>query len=599
LILHAGQNRWGSTCEQCDMLSHPPNCVLLRGWLFHTQGHVAEKLGILGLRRDRRRSLLEGQRRRHADPTSVGHFDLERVGSRPDFTASMILHFPGDVVRFVLGQGRTRHGIGLVSPRAFLPAGKPFRAEIAPYLQGSDKRSTFRCDPNGADVLGTEASADRQGAYVESKRLQVALLCAKDNGGRGVLPAIVLRCGPGEIFNRKRKRIDEGRRIGIEVGLQTSGEKERAKHGPSQGAKVATLFWAMGIASCGVHAKTTEASSSLYVRSDTNKTTVVSPRVRAAALIDDTLALDVSETVDAWTGASVDIVTAATGTVREKRYETNGGLAYLGQDWSLGGAYRYSTEPDYWSHGGLLRLSLDLAAKNTTVTATVFGSSDTVGRAGDPGIRRAQGNGGGRISLSQVLSRNTTGELQWETSYIDGYQASPYRSVAIGGQGICAQGAPYCLAEKLPTQRLRHAPSFLLRRAIGRRMSFGLGYRLYFDSWGLWSHTAEPDLAFLVGRHGLFSVYYRYYTQGDADFYRPRYFSADSVGYLTRDRKLSAFYTQGAGVSYTHTLVLGKGGTSLDLGLRASVSHFRYLAFVGLQTVSVLESTGMLVLRFD
>ncbi|MBK9033913.1 MAG: DUF3570 domain-containing protein [Myxococcales bacterium] len=53
------------------------------------------------------------------------------------------------------------------------------------------------------------------------------------------------------------------------------------------------------------------------------------------------------------------------------------------------------------------------------------------------------------------------------------------------------------------------------------------------------------------------TLHYRYYAQGEATFYRPRYFDfADGGGYLTRDRKLSAFLAHEVGAA------LGARGSS-------------------------------------
>jgi hypothetical protein len=98
-----------------------------------------------------------------------------------------------------------------------------------------------------------------------------------------------------------------------------------------------------------------DASSATYVRTDSDSTTVVSPRGRASFVADDALAIDLAYGVDAWTGASVDVVTAATSTIRETRHQVDGGVAWRGDNWSVGGSYRFSTEPDYRSHGGTLR----------------------------------------------------------------------------------------------------------------------------------------------------------------------------------------------------------------------------------------------------
>ncbi len=340
-----------------------------------------------------------------------------------------------------------------------------------------------------------------------------------------------------------------------------------------------------------------EAAQSVYVRTDSDATTVVSPRTRVAGKIGDDLQVEATYAVDVWTGASVDVVTAATRAIQEERHEIQAGAGYRRGDAALAASYRHSTEPDYESHGGVLRGTLDLARKNTVLTLAAFGSRDTVGRAGDPWFSEPQWSLGARFTVTQVLSKKAIGEVSWETMTIQGFQASPYRWVAIGGQGVCAGGAPFCVPEQVPDERHRHAATALARHAGPAGLSFGAKYRFYFDSWGLQSHTIEPDVAIAVTRDATLSLRYRYYTQGEAQFYRPRYFELDKVDYLTRDRKLSAMYTHTLGLAYTRDLVYDR--SVLSFGLQASGTYFSYLAFVGLEHVRALELTVLFGGKFD
>lgn len=360
-----------------------------------------------------------------------------------------------------------------------------------------------------------------------------------------------------------------------------------------------TLTCALAGLSCErAKSTTTTVSSALYARTDTNATTVWSPRVRVAGTVDDTYGVEAAVALDAWTGASIDVTTAATKAIHEVRTEVTAGGYYTFSDLTISGYYRYSTERDYWSHGGIGTLSLDLAGHNTTLALTAFGSRDEVGRAGDPSFHRPQRSVGGRLSLTQVLDRASLLQISWETTSVEGYQASPYRFVAIGGDGTCASAAPLCVPESVPDRRLRHAASARVRRAFGDHVSAGLDYRFYFDDWGVQSQTVTPDLALLVSEHGTLSLHYRYYTQGEADFYQPRYLAAsDANDFVTRDRELSAMYSNRLGLGYLHAFALGSGGSVLTTALRTGIIRYKYLAFVGLDHVDALE--GTLLIGFD
>jgi hypothetical protein len=329
---------------------------------------------------------------------------------------------------------------------------------------------------------------------------------------------------------------------------------------------------------------------------------IVTPRIAASATIDERATVAAGYTIDAWTSASVDIVTAATTTVREVRHEVDASGGYRGRDVSFTAAYRGSLEPDYHSHGGVLRGALELNEDNTTLALTAYGGHDRVGRAGDPFFWQPQWNLGGRFTITQVLGKRSIAEFGWETTRIAGFQSSPYRWVAIGGVGTCAGGAPYCVPESVPDLRWRNAAFGRARRAFGKRLSLGIDYRHYFDSWGIHADTIRPDLAWLPGLYDKVTIEYRYHTQGEADFYRPRYFDFDSSDYVTRDRKLSALFTHEIALGYVHDfrLPLRHAGKLVVVsgGVRMTGTYLRYLAFVGLERVFALASTVMLGVEF-
>ncbi len=357
------------------------------------------------------------------------------------------------------------------------------------------------------------------------------------------------------------------------------------------------LLWIAACASGPVGIQT--ASTALYARSDSNATTVLSPRVRAATTLGESAGLEATYSLDSWTGASVDVVSAATDAVTEVRQEVTAGGYYQFSDVTLGGGYRYSTENDYWSNGGVLNGTVSLAENNTTLGLSVFGSRDTVGRSGDPDFMRPQRSIGMRASFTQVLDVKSLLTLSWESTRVMGYQASPYRFVAVGGDGTCAGTANLCIPEAHPNERIRNAAIGRARRALSEHTSLGIEYRYYFDDWGVQSHTTGPDFAWVFSERDRLNLGYRYYTQSDADFYRVRYLQlGPSTRHVTRDRELSALYSNRVSLGYEHDFELTDSGTVLEAALRGGVTRYRYQAFLGLTSVNAIEGTFMLALQF-
>ncbi len=337
----------------------------------------------------------------------------------------------------------------------------------------------------------------------------------------------------------------------------------------------------------------------MFVRADSDRTTIVTPTVSVAADVTSTTNVEASYEIDAWTGASIDVVTAATGAIEEIRHEADVAVTQRIGEISLVASYRFSTEPDYRSHGGVLGGRIELGRKNTTLGLDLLGSVDTVGRAGDPFFEQAQRSVGARASVTQLLGKRTLAEVAWETTRAAGYLASPYRWVAIGGDGICNASAPFCIPEHVPDARVRNSVFARARRALGSAWSAGLEYRLYFDDWGVRSHAIAPDVAWRITEQGVLSLRYRYYTQGEATFYRPRYFDLmSSSGFATRDRKLSTFFSNEVGASFLQRFTLEGRDVVIVAGGRTTVSGIDYQAFVGLERVLAVELTALVGLEF-
>lgn len=350
------------------------------------------------------------------------------------------------------------------------------------------------------------------------------------------------------------------------------------------------------------------ADGALYVRADTDDIVVIAPRTHVGAKVGDGLAIDATYAVDVWTGASIDVVTAATTAITEARQEVNGGIGYEWKDVTLSGSYRYSTEHDYWSNGGVLNLAVDLFDNNTTLALSAIGSMDKVGKAHDPTFsHKDQDSIGGRLTLTQLLDTKTVLTASADFVRLTGFLASPYRMVGLGAPGLCGGVAPSqgpqsyeCLAENHPHERMRTAFALKLRRAFGSYVSMGLDYRYYFDNWGIDSHTPSFDLAILIGEHGTLSLGYRFYTQSRSDFYQEYYLQPyNRYRYWSRDRKMSAMMSHHAGLEYMHGFELGESGSALlSLGLRAGWTRFNYSEFVGLTIVDALETTAALGVSF-
>lgn len=342
-----------------------------------------------------------------------------------------------------------------------------------------------------------------------------------------------------------------------------------------------------------------EVASALYVRADTDHTTVVSPRIRSKKALAEGTTVDVTYAADIWTSASIDIrASASVRPVTEQRDELDISLGHDMQDVRLYGAYRFSTEHDYTSHGGTLGGSVDLANNAAKLDASLHVIADTVGQSGNPAFARALTTLDGSLSYTQVLDPMMLVQMTYEVAHNIGFQSSPYRYVGVGGTGFGCLGASLCLPERVPRQRTRHALALLIRRALSDRVSVGLTYRHYFDDWSLGSHTLLGELGWNLGEHTLLALRYRYYTQGAVAFYQRVYATLDSDQWRTRDRELSKLSYHRAGAELEQVFALGDAGATVAATLAVSGNRYQYSDFVGLNNVTALEISAALLLRF-
>jgi len=350
------------------------------------------------------------------------------------------------------------------------------------------------------------------------------------------------------------------------------------------------------------------AGSSVYVRTDSDQTTVIAPRLHVGAPVADSTRVDLVYTADVWTSASIDIRSSASKTVDQKvpkpvteqRDEVNATLTQEWNDVSVSATYRYSHEYDYVSHGGTLNGSYALAEKSTTLDLRLNFTFDDVGRAGDRSFNRNVRNLGARVGFTQLLDTDTFVQGAYELMSAHGFNSSAYRYVGLGSvNGLCnGEGMKHCLLESNPTERLRHALVANLRRALGEHFSFGLGYRFYLDSWNLSSHTALAELSYMPSTTLMFAVRYRFYLQGAAKHYRKTYeTTATDLRYYTNDKELSPLSSHRLALDIEKEVELDDRGHHLTVVLSIAPSFYQFTNYAPLTSINAFEATLATVLK--
>jgi hypothetical protein len=314
------------------------------------------------------------------------------------------------------------------------------------------------------------------------------------------------------------------------------------------------------------------AKTQIYV--DNDHTTVVSPLAAIRRDAWQGATLSASYVADVVSSASVDVVSNATTHMTDFRSEITAGLSQKLKFTTLDASYVYSVENDYSSHNASLGFSQDLFDKNSTLAIGYTFAYNNVGRTGDQTFHRNLLVNGVGASWTQVFGPRTIGQLSYSFSWLDGYQASPYRFVRV--DAVDTGEIAFKVPETEPNDRYRQAFVVGMNRHLFTDTVLQADYRFYFDNWGITSHTIQ--VRYFVTWHDVtLRLRERFYYQDGASFYRAHYTGDTLEPYVTADRELSTFWSNlvGAKVSWRLPWV----HRALEAEVKADFFYFNYRDF--------------------
>jgi len=333
----------------------------------------------------------------------------------------------------------------------------------------------------------------------------------------------------------------------------------------------------LGVATCALlqaPAATVSASDSgwdidtavLFYSESDGRVSAFEPAIYAGKDLGDGERIDLRLVVDVLTGATPNGAHASsvaqtfttpsgTGTYTAQPGETPLDDSFkdtrvaAGVDWTLPFnrlqkiklGLNFSTEFDYQSLGVSATYLQDFNNRNTTLSAGLSFSNDTISPVGGVptplGNMRAAGTGTNRVGgddtktltdfmlgITQVISRKTLVQLNYSLGMYDGYLTDPYKIVTVVDPltGLPATSAftngdlPY-LYEVRPDSRQINSLYFKTVHSLTRDV-INFSYRYFWDDWGITSNTFDLKYRYEIGR-GYLQPQVRYYLQDAADFY--------------------------------------------------------------------------------
>jgi hypothetical protein len=165
----------------------------------------------------------------------------------------------------------------------------------------------------------------------------------------------------------------------------------------------------------------------MYHRYDGGGVEVDGPSIVVRKSVMDHVSLSANYYVDSISSASVDVVSTASP-YTEERTESSLSMDYLHNKTLMSLALTKSDESDYLSETGSFSISHDMFGDLTTVSLGYAVGNDDISRNGDADFGDQVKRQNYRVSLSQVLTKNSLLGVAWETITDEGYLNNPYRS---------------------------------------------------------------------------------------------------------------------------------------------------------------------------
>jgi hypothetical protein len=286
--------------------------------------------------------------------------------------------------------------------------------------------------------------------------------------------------------------------------------------------------------------------------------TVEGPEVLVRKKVGDQLSLSAGYYEDMISSASIDVKLSASP-YHETRKQENFGVDYLRGKTTYSAGYIHSLEPDYLANTTYYSVSQDMFGDLTTLTLGYRRAWDQVYRdiktptgeiINDPTFHERADHRGYSLGLTQILTRNTIINFNYELLTDQGYLANPYRKIRYLSPGV---GEGFTLADQVyPNTRTSNSAGLLVKYYLPWRAALGVQYRYFRDTWAIVANTVEVDYTVPAWGHWIFDGSLRYYTQTHADFYSDLFPYANYQNFMARDRELASFdsYTVGAGAAY-------------------------------------------------
>lgn len=282
--------------------------------------------------------------------------------------------------------------------------------------------------------------------------------------------------------------------------------------------------------------------------------------------------------IDTVSGASIDVEATASA-YTETRHEKRLGVDYLAGNSILSLNYAQSDEDDYNAKSVSFGIAHDTFGGMTTLSLEAGMGDDTVGRNGDESFSADVKRFNYKFGWTQVLSSSWIAALNMQVDLDEGFLNNPYRSVRFR-DATEPLGYGY-QREVYPDTRNGFAVSLVNKVYLPYRAALSLNLRHYQDSWDIRAFDAEVEYVHPLTAQWTLEAKLRWYSQGQAEFYRDLFDFANQQNFMARDKELSEFdnLTLGLGAGYRLPVWDFWPGAKPELNLQWDHIRFNYKNF--------------------
>ena len=347
------------------------------------------------------------------------------------------------------------------------------------------------------------------------------------------------------------------------------------------------LTLSLGFAAAGFAAVLPEErGDALYHSYDGGGVTIDGPSVLVRKNFKDTYSLSAKYYVDKISSASIDVVTSGASEYDEERTEYSIGGDYLYDRSLLSASFTSSSENDYEADTFSVGVSQDMFGDLTTVNFGYSRGNDTVRQTGDNTFEEEVDRQSYRLGISQILTPELIMSVNYETITDEGFLNNPYRFYRFLLDPNDPNLGFQREQEVYPNTRTSDALAIRFSYYLPYRAALKAGYRYFTDDWGIRANTYQLGYTHPVGQRWIFDLKYRYYQQGQADFYADLFQtpSLDERDFRARDKELSEFNTTTFSLGVSYQLPLS--GSVIDksrIALQWDFIQFDYDNFSDLQ----------------